>query len=65
MIYAQIKDGLVKNTIVVDEETPLNLFSVGFDYLLRIDNLSPVPGINWSYDGSSYSPPPPEQDGEQ
>lgn len=57
MIYAQIKDNLVINAIVVDEHTPMDLFSAGYDYFLRIDNLDNRPGIGWSYDGSSFSPP--------
>ncbi len=57
MIYAQIRDGIVKNTIVVDETTPMNLFSQEFDYFLRIDNLSIIPGIGWNYDGDDYIPP--------
>lgn len=57
MIYAQIKNGLILNTIVCDEDTPLDLFAEGFDHFLRVDNLTPVPGIGWSYDGTSYNPP--------
>lgn len=56
MIYAQIKNGLVVNTIVVDENTQLSLFSAGFDAFIRIDEMSPMPGINWSYNGT-FSPP--------
>lgn len=64
MVYAQIRDDSIKNTIVVDEETPLELFSAGFDYLIRIDNLDVIPGINWSYDGANFSPPI-QSEGEQ
>lgn len=57
MIYAQILQGIVKNTIVVDEDTPMDLFAQNFDYFIRIDNLTPMPGISWSYDGAQFSAP--------
>lgn len=57
MVYAQIKNGQVQNTIVVDEDTDMDLFSQGFDSFLRIDHLVPCPGPSWSYDGATFSPP--------
>jgi len=57
MTYAQIKDGVVNNTIVLDDETLASVFSKGFDYLVRIDLLSPCPGPGWLYDGANFSPP--------
>lgn len=60
MVYAQIKDNKVVNTIVVNEDTPLELFSEGYDYFLRIDEMSPRPAIGWSYDGEEFTAPPPE-----
>lgn len=61
MIYAQIKNGTVMNTIVC-AGTPASALAVGFDALIRIDNLSPTPGIGWSYNGSTFAAPviPPE-----
>jgi len=58
MIYAQIKNNVVFNTIVIDENSPMDLLSEGFDYFIRIDNLQPCPGIRWGYDGAEFSPPP-------
>lgn len=58
MVYAQIKNGRVFNTIVTDETTPLDLFARGFDYFLRIDTLSSAPSIGWIYDGKKFLPPP-------
>lgn len=58
MIYAQIKSDVVVNCIVVDENTPMELFSRGFDYFLRIDNLETVPGMGWGYDGAHFIAPP-------
>lgn len=57
MVYAQINNGIIVNAIVVDENTPLELFSQGYDNFIRVDELSPVPGKGWSYDGSSFSAP--------
>lgn len=62
MKYAQIKDELIKNVILVEEGASLEQFSSGYDDLVRIDNITPIPGINWSYDGNNFSAPttPPE-----
>jgi len=59
MIYAQIKNGIVVNTIVVDDGSVLPLVSTGFDALVRTDNLDPQPGMRWLYDGTNFTPPPP------
>lgn len=66
MIHAQIKNNVVINTIVTDENTPLELFSKGFDYLIRVDQMDPRPGIGWAYDGAIFTaPPPPPPDYEE
>jgi hypothetical protein len=57
MIFAQILNGIVQNTIVLDDLSLQNLFSANFDYFIRVDTLTPQPGIGWSYDGTSFSPP--------
>lgn len=56
MIYAQIKDRTVLNCIVIENIESLELFSEGYDYLVRIDQLDPRPSIGWSYDGVNFSP---------
>lgn len=56
-IYAQILGGIVRNTIVVSDDTPLELFSQGYDVFIRIDDLEPRPGIGYSYDGSVFTLP--------
>lgn len=61
MIYAQIKNGKVKNIVVVDEDSPIDALSAGYDYFLRTDNLDQVVGVNFSYDGQTFTPPPPPE----
>lgn len=60
MIYAQIKDGVIRNTAVVLDEDVLSLISEGYDEVVRIDEIDPQPGIGWSYDGNDFTAPPPE-----
>lgn len=55
MIYAQIKNGKIENTIVLDEYS--ELFIEGYDHLIRIDTVEPRPGVNWTYDGNTFAPP--------
>ena len=45
------------NTIVLDDESLIPLFSAGFDYFIEIDGLEPLPGVGWSYDGTNFTPP--------
>jgi len=58
MIYAQISGGVIVNTLVLDDLTYLPLFEAGFDYCLQVDNLTPQPGIGWTYDGTNFYSPP-------
>lgn len=60
MKYAQIKDGIIKNTIVLNDPTLEPLCSSGFDHLIRIDELKPMPGIGWTYDGTTFIKPLPK-----
>jgi len=65
MIYAQIKNLVIKNTIILNDLTLSVLFSEGFDAFIRIDELNPQPGVRWTYDGTSFTPPiEPEIEGE-
>lgn len=57
MVYAQIKDGIVQNTIVLDDPSLEGVFSQGYDYFLRVDNLDSQPGVGWSYDGQNFTAP--------
>lgn len=57
MIFAQIKNNVVVNSIILDDPSLLSLFSEGFDECLRIDNIDPQPGKGWSYVDGAYSQP--------
>jgi hypothetical protein len=58
MVFAQIKNGIVKNIIILDEGTDSTPFSNGFDFFKRIDNLSDKIGKNWNYsDPDIWTPP--------
>lgn len=58
MIFAQIKDGLIVNVIVLDDQSLLPLFSQDFDNIIPIDNKPGSPAIGWSYDPKQgFSPP--------
>lgn len=58
MIYAQINNGIIQNTIITDINTNLAEFSQNFDSFIRIDTLPIVPGIGWTYDGVKFLAPP-------
>lgn len=64
MLYAQIKDGEIKNIIVLDDRVYKPLLLEGFDYLKRIDNRDPIPMIGDLYDEESntFSSPQIEPD---
>lgn len=64
MIYAQIKDGVIINNIVLDDPTLVSTFETGYDFLIRVDQLDPMPGPDWTYDGTNFSPPMRNDDGD-
>ncbi len=63
MIFAQISNQFIVNTIILTDGSLVDLFlndpSTGtpYDYVLRIDMVYPQPGINWSFDGIQFYPP--------
>ena len=71
MIYALIKGGIITNCIVMSS-TETNFPTAdqfGADFFLRVDNLTPHPGIGWTYTQSggfvapivappTFTPPP-------
>lgn len=65
MIYALIKNGIIENTIVADANF-ISIIENNWDSCIRIDELDPMPGISWTYDGNNFSEPiieepPPEE----
>lgn len=65
MIFAQIKDGQVKNTIVLEDLNLVPLFKQGFDECIRVDEMNPTPSIGWSYVDREFIPPQSEEVPEQ
>lgn len=53
MIYAQITNGVVLNTISLDDPGLIPVFKEGYDYILPIGALIPQPEISWTYDSGS------------
>jgi hypothetical protein len=49
MIYAQITNNLIVNLIELDDPALIPLFQQGYDYCIRIDNLSSMPTVGWAY----------------
>ena len=56
MIYALIKDGMVQNTIIADQDF-IDSISSDWDHCVRVDEMDPQPGIDCMYDGSEFSWP--------
>jgi hypothetical protein len=60
MIFAQIMNGQVVNTIVLDSTAKMDYFSndpvsgVPYDYIIQIDYVYPKPGIGWGFDGTAF-----------
>ena len=55
MIYAQVLNGIVQNIIILNDESLIPLFLEGFQYIIRIDDINPIPGIGWFYDGVNFT----------
>jgi len=63
MIYAQITNNKIVNTIMLDDASLLPLFSTDqngnpYDSVVQIDNIVPQPGIGWTFNNVNWSPPP-------
>lgn len=58
--YALINNGIVENTIVASPDF-LSTIENNYEYIIQIDGLTPMPGINWRYiDGTFHGIPSPE-----
>lgn len=63
MIFAQIKNNMIVNTIVINDVSLVPVFTTGFDYCIEISSLNTsdplviIPSIGWTYDGTTFTPP--------
>lgn len=63
MIFAQIKENVIINTLVIEDINSLSLFKNDpktgepFDLILQIDATFPQPGIGWTFDGRIFIAP--------
>ena len=64
MIFAQMKDNIIINTIIINDLNIIDLFGSNpvtgeqYDDVLQINGTYPQPGIGWSFDGIQFYPPP-------
>lgn len=61
MIYAQINNNIVINVVELDNIANLSNIQKDqngnpFQYVIEIEDLSPMPGIGWVYNGTVFSP---------
>ncbi|MEE9647909.1 tail fiber assembly protein [Enterobacter soli] len=56
MRYAMVENGKIVNVAVWDGETKWSLDD-GVT-VINIDDISPQPGIGWSFDGANFTAPP-------
>lgn len=62
MIYAQIRNGVIVNTIDLKDESLLSLFETDqngtpYDLIEQVDSIVPQPGIGWTFDNVNWNPP--------
>lgn len=57
MLYAQIKDGIICNIVVLEDESILSQLSYGYDAVIEVSSDPGSPGIGWSWDGQIFSAP--------
>jgi hypothetical protein len=53
LIYAQITNNIIVNTVELNDPTLVPVFLQGYDSLVEITSISPMPAIGWYYDLSS------------
>lgn len=56
MKFALIKDGIVKNIIVAEQDF-LPHIQDQYDYIIDVSEMAHYPGPGWSYDGQTFSTP--------
>ena len=53
MTYGVINsENIIANIISADESTPIS------SDMIRVDNITPEPGIGWTYENGKFTPPP-------
>lgn len=63
MIFAQVSNSLVVNTLVLNDISLLSNYyknpitGIPYDYILQVDATFPQPGIGWGFDGIRFIPP--------
>lgn len=60
MIFALIKNGMVVNTIVADDEF-ISHIQDQYDHCVEITLNPGNPSIGWTYDGDDFAPPSEEE----
>ena len=58
MIFALIKNNIVENIAVADQEWADTILT-DWQYVIDITDVTPQPGPLWSYDGHAFEPDPP------
>ena len=63
MIYAQISNNTIVNTIELNDESLLPLFQIdqngnSYDSVIEIESIIPQPGIGWTFDNVNWNSPP-------
>ena len=59
-IAAEVSDGMVVNVLVLADGAQGDETLAGIAGLVEVTGVDPQPGIGWSFDGSSFAPPPSE-----
>lgn len=55
MKYAQIKNGVVTNIIILEDQSLLPYFSENFDQVINISSFVPEPEIGWTYNNGNFA----------
>lgn len=53
MVYAQIKNNIIVNTIILDDTSLTSVFAAGYDYFIQISTSPGSPAIGWSYNSTN------------
>lgn len=54
MVFACITNGVVVNAIEADDNF-VSLIKNQYDQVVRVDQLTPMPGKDWLYDGETFT----------